>query len=295
MWNHEALKAKKWTGQSFDYAQHKLDGWRATFFVQSDGTLSCFGRRLRPDLEFFGRFPSLQDHPFVRQLRKLRLPPMTSIDCEVVTRDHCRSSVVTALKHSADDYDIQAFAIPYYDGEFYGDQCLIEVRDEAASMGLPFVKTFSLLELRHGYGISGPMSDIRDTLLMASEMNNTEGWVLKQGGQYHKWYKLKGEQTVDAIVTGIVEGEGKYDGLIGALVVSVRDNDGHLVEIASVSGFTDKERVEMSRIRDRVRGRVCEVKYQLVGAKNRLVHPRFMRWRPDKPSNECTMSQITEA
>ena len=116
--------------------------------------------------------------------------------------------------------------------------------------------------------------------------------MLKHGGQYGKWYKLKRENTVDCVVTNIIPGKGKFANMAGAVVCSLYDTDGALFEVASVSGMDDATRAAISR---RDIGRVVEVKYQMVGSRGRLTHPRFVRWRDDKPKNECTISQIEEA
>ena len=63
-----------------------------------------------------------------------------------------------------------------------------------------------------------------------------------------------------------------------------------LIEIARVGGgFSDADRRWTEA---EVMGRVCEVRYDCVMARGRLRFPRFIQWRDDKPSNECTMEQL---
>lgn len=120
-----------------------------------------------------------------------------------------------------------------------------------------------------------------------------EGVVLKNSNlpsALGGWYKLKPVQTIDLVVTGFEDGKGKYLGLTGALKCSVYTPNG-LVELASVSGMSDAERVEVSLDERSYLGRTVEVRYQYVGAQGRLRHPAFVRWRDDKPARDCTLDQ----
>lgn len=156
-------------------------------------------------------------------------------------------------------------------------------------------------------------------LNLEAERRKIEGWMLKGSGAA---WKVKRESTCDLIVTGTKEGNGKYLGLVGALKCSAHavcfDCGGFgelrsetedvctpcpecegkgtvLVEVANVSGMTDDVREQLS-FPDAgdppLLGRVCEVEYNLVAAQGRLRHPRFKRWRDDKPAAECTADQL---
>lgn len=116
------------------------------------------------------------------------------------------------------------------------------------------------------------------------ERPDAEGLVYKDGNLLN-WAKLKHVRTVDAVVVDTKEGEGKYLGLLGALIVAC---EGQV--IAAVSGMTDAERIEMSD--NDPTGRVAEVAYQYVGSGGRLRHPRFVRWRDDKKPDECLLEQL---
>jgi ATP-dependent DNA ligase len=58
-----------------------------------------------------------------------------------------------------------------------------------------------------------------------------------------------------------------------------------LTEITRVSGMPDEQRLDIDEKKDL--GRVVEVEYQDVGNGGRLIHPRFVRWRDDKPASQC--------
>ncbi len=127
--------------------------------------------------------------------------------------------------------------------------------------------------------------------------NKIEGFMLKKQDTLPVWFKLKVEDTADVIVTGVKEGDGKYLGLVGALLCSVINPDGSMTEVASVSGMTDDERYEITEMFDVTKnliGRVIEIKYQCVAAQGRLRHPRFLRFREDKNPMECTIDQLAK-
>jgi hypothetical protein len=113
-----------------------------------------------------------------------------------------------------------------------------------------------------------------------------EGYVFKDG-QLLNCEKWKPVKTIDLVVTGYKDGNGKYLGLIGAIEASTIE--GHVV--ASVGGMDDSTRIDLSDREDEFLGTVVEVAYQYVGAGGRLRHPRFVRWRDDKKADECTTSQ----
>lgn len=145
---------------------------------------------------------------------------------------------------------------------------------------------------RGGIYVDEPaLLDLRDL----ARRERIEGFMLKKAETIPVWFKLKVEDTADVIVTGVKDGDGKYLGLVGALLCSVLGSEGQMIEVASVSGMTDDERYEITEMHDKhnsLVGRVCEIKYQCVAAQGRLRHPRFLRFREDKNPMECTIAQL---
>lgn len=111
-----------------------------------------------------------------------------------------------------------------------------------------------------------------------------EGVIVKpMDGLYVKkrsfsWLKVKAEGSVDLNVVGIEPGTGKFEGKIGALVC---DFDGVLVNVGS--GLTDDLR---DKAPDFFIHRLVEVKYHEVTPDKSLRHPRFHRFRDDKPHED---------
>jgi len=92
------------------------------------------------------------------------------------------------------------------------------------------------------------------------------------------WLKIKDRNTVDVEITGLQEGTGKFEGQLGALVVNF---EGVTVNVGS--GLTDALRESIWLDKDSHIGRLVEVEYHEVTPDKSLRHPRFIRFRDDKP------------
>ena len=107
----------------------------------------------------------------------------------------------------------------------------------------------------------------------------------------HDWMKIKAEETLDLKVVGAFEGEGKYFGMLGGLIV---DHKG--VEVRVGGGFTDQQRIDLWKafhldtldelsdlaFEPKLLGKVIEVMYHEVTPDGSLRHPRFKCFRFDK-------------
>ena len=285
-WKHELPRAKKWKNQKSRDIQVKLDGHRVCFFIQPDGNVVAYGRRMEDHLEFMARYPRLLEHPIMGPIKQL--PPLSSVDCELVTGS--RSSVKTALINPDLPLMIQPFGLGFYDGA--------RVYPKPLHFHDSIMKTHSL-EIAQYFCFNDfvkniPEKDIGNFLIGKADEMGYEGWILKDG---EKWFKVKKACSVDCIIVGITPGQGKYRKMLGSIICSVYDDDGNLVEVANASGMTDGEREVLTNLHNRARliGKVVEIGYQIVGSRGRLTHPRFNRMRPDKPQKECTIDQIKES
>lgn len=105
------------------------------------------------------------------------------------------------------------------------------------------------------------------------------------------WWKLKGTATVDVIVTGYKPGTpgSSFDGYVGAIEYGQYNDDGILVPRGRCSGMDWDVRVDITQHKADYLGRVFELTHNGVqkpedGESARFRHPRFIRWRDDKPA-----------
>lgn len=93
----------------------------------------------------------------------------------------------------------------------------------------------------------------------------------------YAWMKIKDQNDADLRVVGVFEGQGKYVGQLGGLIV---DHKG--VEVRVGSGLSDADREELWHRQDELIGQIAEVQYHEVTPDGSLRHPRFVRFRDDK-------------
>jgi ATP-dependent DNA ligase len=121
-----------------------------------------------------------------------------------------------------------------------------------------------------------------------------EGSVYKRfgssypNGRSYDWLKRKAVYTEDVIVMGATEGNGKFAGLIGALVFG-QYIDGKLTQIGQCSGMTDEARAVITLTLPVLvaKRQVFEIVHNGVMSQLGYRHPNFVRFRDDKRPEEC--------
>jgi ATP-dependent DNA ligase len=127
--------------------------------------------------------------------------------------------------------------------------------------------------------------------------------------------KIKRVRTADVVVAAFRM--GKEEGTVGSLILGLYGDDGELHVVGHTSGFTAKqkrsllEKLEPYRTYERGSGEpsrwksdeelvweglrpelVCEVSFDHITG-HRIRHgAKFVRWRPEKQPQECTMEQL---
>lgn len=300
--------------------EEKCDGWRvliarAPLNLQDGGVVHVYSRgvsvvtRTRRDL--------VDEHGSISCVDDVSetIGYGDAVEAELIWPGHRAAEVPTALKDARlrKELAMRAFGRPFDESRLV--PTLRRQRELLESDGLPRPKLLS-----YGAHIYDPTQ-----LCGWAREQGVEGWMIKMldveigdPAWAHLWWKLKREATVDVVVLGDKDAEfgigGKFYGQIGALIVGVvcwdHDSvgthdcweldleDGHgptrFREIACVSGMDDADRAAMTAEREKLCGRVCEVECQATGGKldGRLRHPRFVRWREDKPARECRGEEI---
>jgi DNA ligase-1 len=122
-----------------------------------------------------------------------------------------------------------------------------------------------------------------NAIYLAARDKDLEGVIVKNYNAKYVckrdkgWMKIKDKQTVDVEVKDVVEGEGKYQGSTGKLVV---DYNG--VSVGVGSGLSDRLREKFWHRPDEIIGKIIEVSFHEETPDKSLRHPVFECVRIDK-------------
>jgi bifunctional non-homologous end joining protein LigD len=111
------------------------------------------------------------------------------------------------------------------------------------------------------------------------------------------WYKLKKFNTIDVVVIGWKEGQGKYQGTTGAIEFGMYMSAQSMTPVSFgwCAGMDDATRNDICDLYESgaLYGKVFELRYfGKVGRDGKGYRfPQFMRWRPDKSPQECVYRQ----
>lgn len=215
------------------------------------------------------------------------LPDYTSLDCELHVPGMPETSVKTLVIASDPKLVLSPFAIPVFGGEDFRSAELKTVCRVIQDIG------FDPPETQWVKDRLATVEDI-DEWLGIARSRKIEGWVLK-AKHYEGWWKLKPVKTVDCVVTKLLPGEGKHLGRLGAIELSLLEDDGTYTKVGNVgTGFTDVERTHVWGNPHSVLGKVVEVAYDSLAANGALKFPRFKRFRDDKEAAKCSITQIRQ-
>jgi bifunctional non-homologous end joining protein LigD len=254
----------------------KIDGWRIQFDI-APGEVQAW---TRTNHDATGKMPEVE-----RQLQHLTSGMHSfRLDGEAVYVD----------EHGEPDYNFTARCLGS------GRDVCVEKQHDRGSLTY-FV--FDILQL-DGHDVRGQSLGARKTLLkrylaftgnvdiiLGDEpsfdqhtqnfITYKEGSVLKQiaspyAGKRHKsWVKWKEMETIDVKIIGYKPGQGKFEGLVGAIQFQAPDGT-----VGYCSGMDDETRIWLSDHRVFMLGKVIEIKHY-----GRLVdgyrHPQFIRFRDD--------------
>jgi bifunctional non-homologous end joining protein LigD len=120
-----------------------------------------------------------------------------------------------------------------------------------------------------------------------------EGVVLKRKGSHYPhgrtpaWLKLKVVDDADVVVTGFVQGQGKYADTLGAIRFG-QYKDGALTERGTCSGMTDADRDAIWQHQADYLGRVLVIHHMgVLPGQTGFRHPQWSHLRSDKSPEDC--------
>lgn len=128
-----------------------------------------------------------------------------------------------------------------------------------------------------------------DELFSRLVADSREGLIAKIGsaqytfGDSDTWAKMKFSDTADSEIVDILEGVGRCEGMMGAIVVnfkSKRAPDGKHANVGS--GFSDEQRIDIWKRRHELIGKMCEHKHFGVTPDGSFDHGVFISIREDK-------------
>lgn len=124
----------------------------------------------------------------------------------------------------------------------------------------------------------------KDEGLILKDPNALYEWSSSRSGAWTKW---KPTATYDLTVKKVVEGKGKYRGVLGALECEGTDENGRKIVASVGGGFDDAQRARFWKIRNLLPGQMIEAEAdRMTKAKKSdawsLRFPRFLRFRTDK-------------
>jgi len=300
-----AKSAEPFSGKDWIF-EVKWDGTRALCFV--DGKIQLVNRR-KTDITY--RYPELQD------IRKGIKASSCILDGEIVVLQKGKPSFQNLQKreHTEDIFKIKllseeipavyiVFDVLALNGEGLQKKKLLQRKDilkeiisESSRMMLsPYIegegeKYFAAVSEA---GFEGVMAKRKDSLYYPGRRSET-------------WLKIKKTKTVDCVIGGFTEGEGARKAYFGALLLGVNQPLQFIGKVGT--GFTDKDLKKICRMLEKTETdiipfsnqvlvenahfvkplHVCEVKYLELTHDHKLRAPVFLRLRPDKEPEECTL------
>lgn len=201
-----------------------------------------------------------------------------SFDGELTVEGECFNELSGSLRSfkKTDNAVYHIFDIPTPNITFSIRQAALEnLRRELMHLAwsnikvLPHFKVFTMDEVNSHYHMA--IGDGHEGLILRSR----DG--LYEGKRTYDWIKMKQENSADCKVVALFTGQGKYEGLVGGLVV---DFEGKEVKVGS--GLTDSQRAYWTEEPEDIIGKIVEVSYHEVTEYGSLRHPRLKRVRGDK-------------
>lgn len=257
------------------YVQPKLDGYRCIYHNGAMYSRSgkSFANKHIP--EYFASVFGLNDY---------------TLDGELYAPGHSFNQLQTILNN-------QTAPLPN-DLKYFIYDCMPKAEWDAKKARKPYSDRYKQINK-----VVAALADYKKVLAIANDLTQTskevvdlyktylangmEGVMLKDPEGLYQWkrvtvrsgemLKVKPYKTEDLEVTGIYDGEGKFTGMAGGVVVNFNG-----VAVRCGSGFDDATREAMAKSPSNYIGKTAEIRYLEVTEDGSLRHPSFLRWREEK-------------
>lgn len=291
------MLANHWTvwpaGLPFVIVEPKVDGYRLSAIVEQDLSVSFRCRDPEP--------PTWIEHldHVALEISDLGLPPGTMVDGEVMAADWNETSkLLRTFRANMDDDDRQRIReeVKFHVFDLV-DLTRLELRPPVGRQRKPrlvdptpqaerTLAVRSLLERQTQrmalQRLPGAVCSNQEEVdaAYARFCRDYEGAIVKLPDEPYyfirsdAWLKIKPQTTVELVLTGAIEGEGKHVGRLGALVGTLPSG----LEARVGTGFDDAERTRLWAMRDRLPGLRAEITHQ-AGRVATARHPVYLRLR----------------
>lgn len=255
----------------YKYIETKYDGFRMALCYYDKDNILALGRH--EQLNYWSKVAGV----FRPILDLGKIPNQSIIDGEIYLPGGSSNDVANRLSMGGEGLKFKAFALANLVFAPYD-----RARHLLESMGFDLVESKAVSSTLTKNSLVDMQEEIK--------RNNLEGYVLKQG-QLSGWMKVKSFKSLDLVITGIKEGTGKYKNLCGVFEVSYWDvKSKKLVEVGSCKILEDQHRIPLEDA-NKYLYEIIEVKYETLTVHNRLKFAQFVRFRDDKPIQECTINE----
>lgn len=261
----------------YNYIEDKYDGFRMTLCYKDRATNPiALGRH--DSINYWNKVAKI----FRPIINLGKIPNDTIIDGEIYVPGFTSSDVASFLANGTGNLRFKSFAIIT---GLFGSLPIQRVK--LSEYGFDIVES----QARIGSTIR-TMEDVnllREEIVKHKVSNpDCEGFVLKSSANFN-WMKIKPFKSLDVVITDVKEGTGKYVGLCGVFIVSYW-NGKELKEVGSCKILDDQHRLPMDQAKSYI-GEIIEVKYEGLTTHRRLKFTQFVRFRTDKPIQECVINE----
>ena len=286
--DHQVMLAKKFEGELKEKVQMslKLDGIRCTFIINRDGSMVAYSRQGKKieglrQIQVSLSNMMLKGYMLDGELIRINTDNLSSEENFKLT-----TSIVNSKENVKNGLEFVVFDIMPIE-DYLKQECNLIYKDrlnlliQKVGMGNTFVHIVPFL------GSTDDPQVVYNKLERVLNENceglmlNTFTGLYKFGKRSSDVLKVKGSYTCDLKCIAIEEGDGKFKGTLGKLVVDYKG-----FEVRVGSGLTDEDRNNIWNNPESAIGHIIEVKYmqesQDEDGNLSLRHPVFVRIRDDK-------------